>query len=111
MPLVWIAASSANRRDRRVKKCLAPGTLVLVEWMDAFGVGGWHSAAEVREDDTQAIIRTVGWVVADKNDYLVLSMQVQIGLEYVGATASIPQSCINQITRLGAKYRARSIAE
>lgn len=94
-----------------MRKYLSPGTLVLVEWLDAFGVGGWHSAAEVREDDAQAIILTVGWVVADKDDYLVLTMQAQVGLDYVGATASIPQSCVNRVTRLGAKYRARELAE
>ena len=92
-----------------MKSYLRPGTFVLVEWLDAFGAGGWNSAVDIRANPVEAVIRTVGWVVSDDPIYLTLTMQHHLGTDGVGAVASVPQATIRKVTRLGAKYRAKDL--
>ena len=51
----------------------APLPLVYVEWVDSATVHGWHSLDELQRDCTSVLMQSVGWIVKETDDTLMLS--------------------------------------
>ena len=64
--------------------------LVRVRWMDSIGQAGWNSLSYITEDHSLECV-SVGWMVQEKNDRIVLVSHIQ------DASASDPK-CDGHIT-------------
>lgn len=79
-----------------------PYTLVEIEWKDAVSFDAWHTKEHF---PTPATVFTVGYLVKDDPDYVVLSMSFGCSGkdEEFGPTFTIPRGMIQHVRRLGTK--------
>lgn len=87
------------------RRPLAPGTLVLIDWIDAAGGAndGWVEAETVRTDTEPYRCRTVGWVQADDGRQLVVASSVhpdEREPERVASTFHLPHAYVTKLTVL-----------
>ena len=48
--------------------------LVLIEWIDAHSARGWQPIEQLKEECCESLhVRTVGWQIAKKNGYTLLT--------------------------------------
>lgn len=79
--------------------------LVLVEWIDPSSDGGWLELdailADVASRDDHC--RTVGWIIHDEADYVVVAGSVGLvmdGKRQVGDVSKFPRGCLVSVTPL-----------
>lgn len=75
--------------------------LVLVHWNDAASHENWVDLKKIQNEDTTPCV-TVGWLVADKPDKLVIvaSMNLDPEAEQVSGHVSIPKPMIVSVKNL-----------
>lgn len=61
--------------------------VVYVEWVDSMGGGRWQDVEGIRECASidNMLIKTVGWLVADEDDYVVIAHSNREGSASAGA--------------------------
>lgn len=69
--------------------------LVLVEWLDATTLGGWANTPDVEHTVTPDLCQTVGWLVVEKDDFVVLA-QTHGEIE-MGNCWCVPKGMISRI--------------
>ena len=77
--------------------------LIYLEWADAIGCGNsWITKAELNEwiDDSEWIIKSVGWVLREDDKFIVLAQQIKpednfTGEQY-GHLQKIPKTWIRK---------------
>lgn len=69
---------------------------VMVEWIDSVGGGGWERPEEARRAAERETMRvtTLGYVLGDTDDYLLLCMSVMENNESVLAPLQIPKVAV-----------------
>jgi len=79
--------------------------LFLIEWEDASTRSGWQWLEDIKEDTNLLMIRSVGWVVYEDKNQLILGSHIsgernktiQLG---ISDCMSIPKSSIIKMIRL-----------
>ena len=89
--------------------------LVIIEWIDAHGGGSWQGKADLEESCHGYRCRTVGWLICEKNGYVVTAANI-LDLAHKdmedytlrgGNSMSIPKKCITKMTVLSEKRKGR----
>jgi hypothetical protein len=79
--------------------------LVLVEWIDPWAIEGWEDteSALAQIDEHVDSVSTVGWVVAETEDYLAIASSITSAVHpQLGNILRLPRRVINNITELTA---------
>ena len=89
--------------------------LMFVEWVDSMSVNGeWQSVEEIEEPEL-AIAYSVGWVIGDFPNYLVVAPHVVADLKDIELQAcgvmNIPKVCIRRTERLSDPAKRRGSLE
>lgn len=83
---------------------LKRGTLVEVHWLDAEADGAWTPIRDVLADyDPPPTVRSVGYVLADNEQGLIIAGDVGTKLEddqHVNRPMVIPKACVQKVRRL-----------
>jgi hypothetical protein len=79
--------------------------LVEVEWWDAAGGGGWKPLEEIRREAQVDPCRSVGYVVRDDEDALVICQSVterdvEGAEQFANDWVAIPRESVERVTRL-----------
>lgn len=72
--------------------------MVLVQWLDIVGDSEWHDESE--EWLEPCVCYSMGWLVHDCPDYLVIVSSTIPDAEQTGAQTSIPKGCVQKTVRL-----------
>jgi hypothetical protein len=77
--------------------------VVLIEWQDIVGMGsGWVTHQEIMEAQPATMV-TVGWVLRETEDFLVVGATVEIGGDgQLGDVSVIPKAVVVRRLPLGA---------
>lgn len=78
--------------------------LVLVRWWDAYSVGGWRPVSEVMHESADN--RSVGWLIRECDEYLVLAQTTGGQAEadpMTHTTYHIPRGMVREVLRLKAR--------
>lgn len=46
--------------------------LVMIDWVDSHSSGGWKPLPEIEKDCEPLLCRSVGWLLCEKNEHVVL---------------------------------------
>lgn len=79
--------------------------IVLIEWEDITSSDTtWRELEDAQNwaDETDSIVRQVGYLIAKDQDYVVLACSYIPGLELIGSVTRIPTSTIKFIKELTA---------
>ncbi len=84
------ASANGHRREAPTAEAkLAKGDIVEITWKDSHAIYGWHEL----EDLTPSVIDSVGYVLKEEDDYVVLvSSNSDSGNHFTAL--SIPRGCI-----------------
>lgn len=77
--------------------------IVLVEWEDICSTdSGWRSEEDALEwsDGANSIVRQIGFLLSQDEDYLTLTCSYLPGMELIGTTIRIPKPTIKYIKEL-----------
>lgn len=79
---------------------------VFVEWRDScsFGRQCWRSLEDTQEELKPSKIQSVGFLIADEKDRIVLTGHISDGDDESGGFV-IPRGCITKLTKLGGRKR------
>jgi hypothetical protein len=94
-----------EERASTAKDIISPPnrTLVLVEWDDSQSVSKWHHEDELNDDYILPVIRSVGYIVQERESYITLSPNTifyENVSNQISCIMSIPRGCIRSITTL-----------
>lgn len=89
------SASAVKRR--RPKKLVRK--LVLIRWNDAWVHGAWDDESESTKRAQPIIVHTVGWVISDAPDGLLVAAQIA-GIDQLANQSFIPRGMIRDVTTL-----------
>ena len=89
--------------------------LVLVEWLDSAGGGGWQNIEKSRSDASENELRceTVGWLLDLTERYVLVATSRTVGRaedDQVGDPMQIPAVCVTRIRSLEPGRRLRAAA-
>lgn len=70
--------------------------VVLVVWHDAEAQTGWGDPSQ-EDIDTEALVQSIGWIVAENEHTLLLAADTSVNDENVNRTMRIPLACIKDI--------------
>jgi hypothetical protein len=73
--------------------------LIEVEWLDTFTSGGWKHPEQIRSD-TMPLIHSVGYLIQDTEERLVLVQQVS-DAGYVAEAVFIPKGMVKRVNAIG----------
>lgn len=77
--------------------------LVLVEWEDAAGMpdryGGWTKLEDIQAHCEPVLIRSVGWVIVDEKDKVVVCPNMSSD-HYGDSPTAIPRAWIKRVVKL-----------
>lgn len=76
------------------------GPLVLVRWIDSATVGSWRTLDEYKEIDRAPRISSVGWLLTENEEAVVLLQTLDAEQHKGTDTIIIPKGVILGITRL-----------
>jgi hypothetical protein len=67
-----------------------------VRWVDSVGAQGWQTIDEARRDAEadDMVHRSVGWLIADEPEYVLLALSRRDSWRYVDLTLQIPRGAI-----------------
>jgi hypothetical protein len=83
-----------------VKNLLQEWQIVLVEWDDITSHdGAWLDLKEA-EEYSPTPMKTMGFLLKDEPDYVIVVSTASEILDVVGSTNAIPRGCIKKITKL-----------
>ena len=80
--------------------------LVMIEWLDSMGVGGEWQCPDCLKDPEPVVCRSVGWIVRETEDYIVVASHHHAGdcneeaSEQVCGTMAITKATVRRITDL-----------
>lgn len=80
------------------KKALEEYPLVDVRWTDSCSDGNWRYTSDIGEETTD--ITTVGYIVKDEENYIVIAQSLCKDPKLVCNTMAIPRGCIKEIITL-----------
>lgn len=82
---------------------------VLVRWVDSCGEGGWHQRGDAKREAHEVNLeaRTVGFVVDETDDWLLLAMGSMHKGNVVHDTMQIPKTAIRSVQQLS-KAKSKS---
>lgn len=79
-----------------------PMRMVLVEWLDAASAdSGWKTLKSIRKAGP-ALVRTIGWLVADEPGYITVVSSHIPGWDHVDGDVVIVRGMVQSITHLAA---------
>jgi len=76
---------------------------VLVEWTDSYTITGWQMLADVIEIPTGGECRTVGYLLQETDDFMIIALNVDIQegvVLKVGEVMFIPKAVVKTVTKL-----------
>jgi len=79
--------------------------LVLVEWVDSAGGGGWQNVDKAKSDAAENELRceTAGWLLERTDRYVLVATSRTVGRsedDQVGDPMQIPAACVTRIRTL-----------
>ena len=75
--------------------------LILIKWIDAHSIDEWTSLQELREHCAPLEIRSVGWLVSEKNEHFLIVPHITNNDDPKGSgSITIPKSQIIERTVL-----------
>lgn len=78
-----------------------PGELIEVEWIDSTGRSDWHDPADARLLLSKMHCRSVGYLVADEKDGIIISQGVGAYGGWLSSMA-IPRAAVLKMVKLRA---------
>lgn len=77
--------------------------VVELRWLDSVGQGTWHSFDTALQDSTTEAMhhRTVGYVLHEADDYVLVAGSISESKVMVSDTMQIPRVAIIEIVELG----------
>jgi hypothetical protein len=83
------------------KKKQIPGTIVVVEWIDALTLDQWSDIKfRIEEHKEPVVVLTVGIVLQHIDDYIVLARSIQLRGNSTEGSFQIPSGMIQSIKKL-----------
>lgn len=75
---------------------------VLVHWIDSCGEGGWQQVRDAQRDAREVSLeaRSVGFVIDETDDWLLLAMGEMHAAKVVHDTMQIPKVAIREVIQL-----------
>ena len=73
---------------------------VVVEWLDITSHDGAWLELKEAEEYVPTPMKTMGYLLKEENDYIVVVSTVASTMDSVGSTNAIPRGCIQSITKL-----------
>lgn len=80
--------------------------MVLVEWEDATNVPTWEAyeeAAKFEDSDTEYRCTSVGYLIRDDEECVVVASRATVDFKQVGLFERIPRGMVRKITHLRRK--------
>lgn len=88
--------------------------LVLVEWMDAAGMpdrlAGWAKVDDIVNYCDSVLIRSVGWVIVDNDQRLVICPNLSAD-DYGDSSTAIPKAWIKRVAVLQERRLKKALAQ
>lgn len=92
-------SGSRGSKRSRVSSFKTPGTIVKVQWGDAWGSAGWASKAYLEREHKSLPVTSIGIVVKhDETGISLANGEDENGI-YLG-TGFVPQGMIKKVTKL-----------
>ena len=82
---------------------LKPRDMVLIDWVDAHAhdITGWTPSSLIRETTIKCVVRTVGWFVTTRDDFVVVAGDYIVdGVDdddTINSVSCVPNVCITRL--------------